>query len=107
MGLRGRGSSLWPRTTSMSSNQPAYSEAHRDFGKYGPTPFGVGSGQSMDDAATVIKAVSELLSCPVRYVDANGYTHEITAGAVHPGIRAVASVHCKSKTLGNGYVDIE
>jgi len=91
----------------MSSNQPAYSEAHRDFERYGPTPFGVGSGQSMDNAATVIRAVSELLHCPVRHVDADGYTHEITAGAVHPGIRAVASVPCKSKTLESGYVDIE
>lgn len=91
----------------MSSNQPAYSEAYRDYERYGPTPFGVGSGQSMDDAETVIRAVSELLTCPVRYVDANGYTHEITAGAVHPGIRAVASVHCKSKNLRNGHVDIE
>lgn len=88
-------------------NQPTSSEVQRDFGRFSSTPFGVGSGQSMDDAVEVVKVVDELLNCPVRYVDDNGYTHEITAGAVSPEIRAVATVHCKSKTLENGHVDIE
>jgi hypothetical protein len=108
-----RGSDLGPRRNSMSStehpplNQPSSSDVYTDFGRFGSTPLGMGTGQSMADTTEVISAVSDLLNCPVRYVDANGYTHEITAGAVNPILRAVAAVHCKSKTLENNYVDIE
>lgn len=58
----------------------------------------------MESAADVTSAISEPLQTPVRSVDKEGYEHEITAGAIHPGIKAVAWVHCKSKTLENGYV---
>lgn len=88
-------------------NQPTSPDDDRRFNRLVSVSLGVGSGRSMEDAGNVVRVVSELLHCPVRHVDENGYQHEITAGAVHPGSKAVAWVHCKSKTLANGHVDIE
>jgi hypothetical protein len=98
---------------SMGSNEdaprirPDHAEGERTFGGFGLTPFGVGDGPSMSNAEESIRTVSELLKSPVRHVDEIGYEHEITAGAVHPAIKAIASVHRKSKTLERGFVDIE
>jgi hypothetical protein len=87
--------------------EPAYPDGIPNFNRFGMLSFGVALSPSAPNAEETIRAVGEALNRPAHHVDQDGYEHEITAGAVHPGHGSVAWVEYRCKKLDNGHVDIE